>query len=66
VHGFEVVGGADRPVSPAAQRIATNWRLVGVGVHLQAVAGPPFWSTPEMTESSALIEATCHTMMEQP
>lgn len=66
VHWFDIVANAGRPVSPAAERIAVNWRLVGVPVNLQAVAGPPFWSTPEITESATLIEATCQTMLEQP
>ncbi|MBD8531340.1 MULTISPECIES: hydrolase 2, exosortase A system-associated [unclassified Massilia] len=65
VDWFEIVASAERPASQAAERTTFNWRLAGARVNLQAVAGPPFWSTPEMTESAALIEASCRTLLEE-
>lgn len=59
VHWFEVVPDATRPMPPGAARIAEAWRAEGVAVTASLVAGQPFWSTQEITECEALLEATC-------
>jgi exosortase A-associated hydrolase 2 len=55
---FEVTAAPDRPLPPAASRIAAIWRAQGIdfGVHL--AHGDPFWTTPEMSECPALLDAT--------
>jgi exosortase A-associated hydrolase 2 len=55
---FEVTAAPDRPLPPAASRIAAIWRAQGIdfGVHL--THGDPFWTTPEMSECPALLDAT--------
>ncbi|MBZ2206092.1 hydrolase 2, exosortase A system-associated [Massilia soli] len=59
VHWFEMVGDAARPLPPAAARTVEAWRADGVAVAAAAVAGPAFWSTQEISESEALLDATC-------
>lgn len=59
VHWFEMVADAARPMPPAALRTAEAWRAGGVALTLSTVGGPPFWSTQEITESAALLDATC-------
>lgn len=59
VHWFEMVADATRPMPPAAQRTAEAWRAEGVALTASPVAGPPFWSTQEIAESPALLDATC-------
>lgn len=54
VHWFELVAADERPVPPAAARVAQQW-----GAHIVKVAGAPFWSTQEIAECPALIAATC-------
>ncbi len=54
VHWFELVAADDRPVPPAAARVAQQW-----GTQVRKVAGAPFWSTQEIAECPALIGATC-------
>jgi exosortase A-associated hydrolase 2 len=55
---FEVTPAADRPLPPAASRITAIWQAqrMNFGVHL--VAGEPFWTTPEIAECAALLDAT--------
>jgi len=55
---FEVTAAPDRPLPPAASRIAAIWRAQGIdfGVHL--AHGDPFWTTPEISECPALLDAT--------
>jgi exosortase A-associated hydrolase 2 len=55
---FEVTPAPGRPMPPAASRIAAIWQAQGIdfGVHL--VHGEPFWSTPEIAECPALLDAT--------
>lgn len=58
VHWLELAAQEGRPLSPAAVRIAEQWRAAGVDVKQQQVVGPPFWSTPELTRAPALIQAS--------
>jgi exosortase A-associated hydrolase 2 len=62
-HWMEIVAAADRPLPPAAQRVADGWPLAPT---LTRVVCPPFWSTQEIAESPALIEATCAQLKGRP
>jgi exosortase A-associated hydrolase 2 len=55
---FEVTAAAGRPLPPASSRIAAIWQAqrIDFGVHL--VQGEAFWTTPEIAECPALLEAT--------
>ena len=59
---FDIVAAPDRPVSPVAQRLAAAWQANPPA--LRKVACPPFWSTQEITESEALVAATCAALRE--
>lgn len=65
VDWFEVVAGADRPVPPAAQRIAAAWQEAGRAPRVHTVAGPAFWATQEITECGALLDATVAALAEE-
>ena len=56
VHWIEIVASSERPVPPAALRVATGW---GREAAVHKVASPAFWSTQEIAESPELIAATC-------
>jgi exosortase A-associated hydrolase 2 len=58
VHWLEVAATPERPVSPAAARIASSWRERGVDLKLEVANGQPFWTTQEITECQQLVEAT--------
>lgn len=55
---LEVSGNPEPRLSPAAQRVVDAWRAQGVDVRTVAVAGEPFWTTLEITECAALLDAT--------
>lgn len=55
---LEVSANPDATVTPASQRVIDAWRAGGVELHAQAVEGPPFWSTLEIAQCEALLEAT--------
>lgn len=55
---MEVVAAPDRPIAQVSRRIIEQWRGAGAMVETVAVAGDAFWSTPEITQVPALIEAT--------
>ncbi len=56
VHWIEIVAAAERPITPAALRVAAGWKRAP---SMHKVAAVPFWSTQEIAESPALIAATC-------
>ncbi len=58
VHWFEVVPAPDRPLPPGAARVTAAWAEGGVALHTHVLACPPFWSTQEVTECPALLQAT--------
>ena len=58
VHWFETNTAADRPPGPALLRLADAWRAAGVALELHSVVCAPFWSTQEITECPALLDAT--------
>ena len=52
------VSPAEQPkLTPASIRVIESWQSKGLDVRATAVGGEPFWSTPEITESAALLEA---------
>jgi exosortase A-associated hydrolase 2 len=58
VHWFELAATANRPLSPAANRIMSGWRERGANVHVELVCGQPFWATQEIAECPQLMDAT--------
>ncbi|SHH41813.1 hydrolase 2, exosortase A system-associated [Massilia sp. CF038] len=54
-HWIEIVAAAERPLPPAAGRVAQTW---GQQPPVK-VAGAAFWSTQEIAECPELIAATC-------
>jgi len=58
VHWIELAAQEGRALSPAALRVAGQWRAAGASVRQQLVVGPLFWSTPELTRAPALIQAS--------
>jgi exosortase A-associated hydrolase 2 len=55
---FEVSAAAERPLSPAAARIAASWREQGVELQTHLAHGEPFWTTQEIAECPSLLVAT--------
>jgi exosortase A-associated hydrolase 2 len=56
---LEIVAAAERPLPPGAARVAAAWERAGAAPALRCVPGAPFWSTQEIAECGALIEASC-------
>lgn len=56
VHWAEVVAAPERPFSPASRKLIGVWDGAGVWVDDMKVAGPSFWSTPEVAVSQGLID----------
>jgi len=54
LHWLELVRDPALPLPPGCARLAQAW-----SVRPETVAGPAFWSTPEVTTCAALIEASC-------
>jgi len=59
---LELSNDASETLSPASMRVVQRWREHGVNVCTQTIAGEPFWSTQEITECPALIDATVQTL----
>jgi exosortase A-associated hydrolase 2 len=55
---LELAGDAAAALTPAARRVADEWRAAGVRLAIDTVVGEPFWSTPEITVAPALLAAT--------
>lgn len=53
---IEIVPSPERPMPPAAVRVAAAWEQAPV---MQKVASAPFWSSQEIVESYPVIFATC-------
>lgn len=58
VEWFEVGGGADPTLSPAAAATAQRWRDAGSTVQTHVVSGPPFWQATEIEVAHDLLAAT--------
>lgn len=48
----------DRELLPASQAVLQRWRSAGWTAQAEAVQGPPFWSTVEIEECPALVQAS--------
>jgi exosortase A-associated hydrolase 2 len=55
---LEVVTDAAGEPTPASRKVISRWRDEGVAVTVRGVTGEPFWSTVEIAENAALIDAT--------
>jgi exosortase A-associated hydrolase 2 len=58
VDWLEVGAEASAGARPGSQRVVERWRAAGLDVRTATVAGEPFWSTIEIAECAALVEAT--------
>jgi exosortase A-associated hydrolase 2 len=58
VDWIEVGTEAAPAVRPGSQRVVERWRAEGVRVRTASVVGEAFWSTIEITECPALLDAT--------
>jgi exosortase A-associated hydrolase 2 len=58
VHWLEVLAHGAPELGPASRRTVAAWQAKGLAVRAAAVGGEPFWSTLEITECAALLEAT--------
>jgi exosortase A-associated hydrolase 2 len=62
VHWLEVRAQSEPAITPASRRVVETWRSAGLDVRASAVAGEPFWSTLEIAECAALLDATDEAM----
>ncbi len=58
VDWFDMVAAPERPLPLASSRLGAAWREGGCRLRQQAVSGPSFWSTQEISESAELLAAT--------
>ncbi|WP_243397819.1 hydrolase 2, exosortase A system-associated [Herbaspirillum robiniae] len=63
-HWLEVVRDADAPPAPAQSAVLEQWHARQAPARLHQVAGPAFWSTPEITSCQPLIELSCALALE--
>lgn len=56
---FELAATEGKALSPAAARLAAAWEQKGVKVSASVVQSPAFWTSAEIEECPALIDATC-------
>lgn len=59
VDWFEIVATDERPIPPAAERHAARWAEGGAAPSMHKIVGEAFWSTQEIAECLALVDATC-------
>lgn len=58
VHWFEIMAEPDRPLPPAASRLAASWAHSAAGLTLHQVQCPAFWLSQEIIECPDLLSAT--------
>ena len=63
VDWFETAPVADRPESPAAARLAGQWRAAGVDLRMHRAVCPSFWASQEIAEAPALVAATTDVLL---
>jgi exosortase A-associated hydrolase 2 len=54
----EVSASPEPRITPASQRVIDAWSAAGLEVRAAAVTGEPFWTTLEIAECAALLDAT--------
>lgn len=59
---IDVVADTQSPTAPASQKVMQTWIDRGCTLRVSRVKGQPFWITQEITECSALLDATLDTM----
>ena len=64
VHWFEALGPSSQSLPAGAVRVSNDWRGRGVSLQMQALQCPPFWTTAEITECPAWIDATSAALQE--
>lgn len=64
VDWFEALPAPDAPLPAGAARVSEAWRRGGADLRLHALASPPFWVTPEITEAPAWLLATSAALQE--
>lgn len=62
VDWFEALGTSAQTLPAGAARVSSAWQAGGVDLHLHPLPCPPFWTTPEITECPAWLEATSGVM----
>jgi exosortase A-associated hydrolase 2 len=65
VHWLEAVGAAGQALPAGAARIGAEWQRRGIDARQRVVHCPPFWTTPEITESPAWLAATSDILRER-
>jgi len=55
---LEVSAAPQAALLPASVTYVERWRAAGHSIDMRAVAGPPFWQTPEIAEAPELVRAT--------
>jgi exosortase A-associated hydrolase 2 len=58
VHWLEVSAMPEPKITPASARVVQSWRAGGLDVRAHALCGEPFWSSLEIVDCPALLEAT--------
>lgn len=58
VHWFEIGSGDQAELSPAARPLMAAWQAAGARVQARRLAGDPFWTTQELVDVPALIDAS--------
>ncbi len=56
---LELASRPGRAASSPAKHLMGTWQGEGIAVAFESLVGDPFWATQEITEASALIEASC-------
>ncbi len=56
---IELAQESGRELPPAAMRLQEAWRSQGTALQARIVTAPAFWLSQEITESPALLAATC-------
>lgn len=63
---FELAAIEGKALSPAAERVLAGWRAQGVQAGASVVQAPAFWSSTEIEECPALLDATLALFGETP
>lgn len=58
VYWLELGSGEQQTVSPVSRQVIEDWRSRGARVSAQRLSGDPFWSTQELVDVPALIDAS--------
>lgn len=64
VHWLEVAPEGSAALRPPSRRVLDAWAAHGLAVDSFVVAGEPFWTTIEIAECAALLDATSRTLEE--